>query len=122
MKQYTWSNNKDDELWQNGIFDTKEECIADAKENYEFKIGDIIAIGTTSKFIVSIDGEDVLEKLEERAFEECGEACEGWIDYKKEDVKKLSDALTECVNNWLKETKQEPNFYQVEDILMVEIK
>ena len=121
MNQYTWSNKEDDELWQHGIFGTKKECIEDAKENYGVKAGETIAIGSTRPFMVSIDAESVLENLEEQAFEECGEACEDWIDYKTEDVKRLSEALTDCVNKWLEETKQKPNFYQVEDIETVTI-
>ena len=121
MKQYTWSNNKNDELWQHDIFSSKEECIADAKENYEIKSGETIAIGVSIPYVVNVDAERVLENLEEQAFEQCGEACEGWIDYKHEDIIRLSNALSDCVNAWLKETKQEPNFWQVDDIETVVI-
>lgn len=116
MKKYTWSESKNDELWQHDCFDTVEECIKDAKENYDYKVGETIAVGITEPFVVSIDGSDVLERLEENAYEECGEASEGWLNTPYENIEKLSERLTECVNEWLKETDQEPSFYHIHSI------
>jgi hypothetical protein len=116
LKKFTWSYNENDELWQHDDFDTKEECILDAKENYQMKAGDSIAIGVSVPFAPSIDGERILEQLEEDAYEECGETSEGWIDYKKDNIERLSNTLTKCINDWLKDTKQEPTFYQIANI------
>ena len=115
MEKYTW-NESDDELWQHDCFDTVEECIKDAKENYDYKVGETITVGITEPFVVSVDGSDVLERLEENAYEECGEASERWLDYPYKDIEKLSKRLTECVNEWLKETNQEPGFYHIHSI------
>lgn len=120
MKKYTWNESEKDELWHHDCFDTVEECIKDAKENYGYKAGETIAVGITEPFVVSIDARDVLERLEEDAYEECGEASEGWLDYK--NIGKLSEKLTECVNEWLKETNQEPGFYRIHSISIETIK
>lgn len=122
MKKYTWSKSATDELWQHDCFDTVEECIKDAKENYGYEIGETIAIGETAGFVVNIDAIDVLERLEENAYEECGEVVEGWIDYKKSPFDKLSEKLTACVNEWLKETNQQPTFYHIHSISLETIK
>lgn len=122
MGKYTWSSNESDELWQHDCFDTVDECIKDAKENYGYAIGETIAIGETASFVVNIDAERVLENLEEDAYEECGEAAERWIDYKKGSLNKLSEKLTQCVNEWLKETEQEPSFYHITDTRVEVIK
>jgi len=119
--KYTWTKSENDELWQNGTFETVEDCIADAKENYEYSAGEDIAVGVVNNFVAKVDAESVLEAIEEQAYEECGEACEGWIDYKNEAVDKLQDTLTNCLNEWLKETKQEPEFYGITNIKKVAI-
>lgn len=121
-KEYTWSKKPDDERWQHEIFGSVEECIADALENYDFKKGDTIAIGICYKHIVEVDGEDILERIEEMAFDDVGEAAEDWINYKdKKSISDLSEKLTNIVNEWLKKTGQKPSFYRVVDIETVEI-
>ena len=47
----TWNYKETDELWQHGEFETEEECITDAKENYGMKVGDEIAIGTIYPYL-----------------------------------------------------------------------
>lgn len=121
MDKYTWSENKEDEVWGHEQFDTREECITDAKENYKMDGLETIAIGIVSPFIPYVDAEDVLEQLEIEAYEHCGEAAEDWIDCKKDEIKKLSEILTKCVNDWLVETKQSPNFYGITDIKTIKI-
>lgn len=118
-KQYTWSDSENDELWQHDIFNSIDECIIDAKENYLIKVEDTIAIGTVKPYVVSIDAETYLENLEEDAYEECGDAAEDWIDY--ESSNQLSERLTECVNQWLKETGNEPSFYKIVDVKTIEV-
>lgn len=112
-KEYTWSYSENDELWQHDTFDSIEDCIADAKENYGIGADDTIAVGIVEPYVVSVDAETILENLEENAYEECGDAAESWIDYKKELIDQLSNRLTECVNQWLKETGNEPHFYKI---------
>lgn len=112
-KLYTWSYSENDELWQHDIFDSIEDCIADAKENYNINSEDTIAVGKVEPYVVSVDAETILENIEENAYEECGDAAENWIDYKKESIERLSVQLTECVNKWLKETGNEPHFYKI---------
>ena len=123
MGNYTWSRSKDDELWRHDVFETEKECVEDAVKNYDFEIGDTIAIGTTCAFIPSLCAETILEDVENNAFDECGEVAEDWINFKdKENLEVLSARLTECLVQWLKETKQEPSFYKIEDIKTIEIK
>lgn len=112
---YSWSNNKNDEVWENGRFDSIEECIEDAKKQ-GYKMGEIIAIGKCVDFETYVDAGDVIEILQEQAYEQCGEVSEGWIDWKADNVNVLSERLTKCINDWLKETKQEPCFYTIRDI------
>jgi len=122
MKKLTWSESENDELWQHDTFDNVQECIDDAIENYKMKKGETIAIGFVFPYIASIDAESVLEEIENYAYDECGESCESWINYKdKESIDELSNRLTACLNQWLKETKQEPTFYRIDDIETIKI-
>lgn len=118
---YTWNNDKDSEMWCNGKFETIEGCIKNAKEE-GCRTGETVFIGRCVDFEVSVDADDVIERLQEQAYEECGEASDVWIDWKNDNVKQLSERLTDCVNEWLKETKQEPTFYYIDNIKAIEIK
>lgn len=117
MKKYIWNENQDDEVWQHETFDTKEECIEDAY-NYDLNKGDVIYIGEIQAFSPYVIAEDVLDRIEDCAYEECGEAAEcGFVNYKdQESLDKLSEKLTDCVNEWLKETDQEPTFCKIVNI------
>lgn len=121
----TWNYSEHDELWSHDEFDTEEECIADAKENYDLKIGDTIAIGTVYPYLVCADVDNLLERLEEDAYEECGEAAEDWDvssrrHYDKE-MDKLQDEVTGCINRYLQNIKEVPSFYKIDDIYTVEV-
>lgn len=125
MKKYTWNYSENDELWQHDDFDTIEDCIADAKDNYSMKPGDTIAIGETDEFRISVDATSVLDATEEQAFDECGEASESWdsYDYKNDKVglEELSNQLTKCVEDWLRQRNNMPGFYKILNIKTIEL-
>lgn len=116
----TWNYSKHDELWQHDEFVTKEGCIEDAKKNYDMKLGDTIVIGTIYPYVVCADVESLLERLEDDAYEECGEAAEDWdISSRKhydKEMDKLQDEVTECINRYLLSIKEVPSFYKIDDI------
>jgi hypothetical protein len=115
---YTWSDHKDDTLWNYDRFDSELECVADAKKNGK-KTGDVIAIGTCEEFIPTVDAEEVLESVEMDAYETVGEAAEGWLPYSQTDI--LQERLSKVLNEWLVETHQEPTFYHITNIRTVVI-
>ena len=121
LKKYSWSLDKDDEIWNNGTFDTIEECINDAVRNYHLMKGETIAIGETVSFGVYIDADDIIERIEDEAYEHAGESSEGWLSYTNEERDNLSERLTECVEKWLAETNNEPNFYCIDNIREITI-
>jgi len=131
--KYTWEFDKDEEFWRNATFDTIEECIQEAKKVMQAygEEHSVIYIGETEVFEPYVFGTDVMERIEEQAFEECGEAAEGWgiwneIRSKGEAESKaaweeLSDKLTEAVNHWLKKYNLVPNFYKIVNIREVPV-
>lgn len=126
MAKYTWEYNDNVEMWMHDEFDTIEGCIEDAKENYDVEVGDTIAVGEVVPYEVQVWADDILEKLEQQAYEECGEAAEDWntFSYKKdrEKLDELSNQLTEVVKAWLKKYNRIPDFYKIENIEIVEVK
>lgn len=115
MKKYSWSFNKNDELWNQDTFDTVEECIENAKKN-EVYSGETIAVGECIPYVPYIDADDIIERIEEQAYEHAGEASEGWLSYSNDEKDRLTEQLTEVLEKWIKDTNNEPSFYHIEDI------
>ena len=122
---FTWNYSESDELWQHDEFKTEEECILDAKENYEMKVGDEIAIGTIYPYRVIVDVDRMLESIEEEAYEECGEVSESWnISSRKlygKEIDELQEKVTKLVEDYLIKIKENPNFYKIGDTYTVTI-
>ena len=124
--KYTWEYSEDEEYWTKDVFDTIEDCIKDAKENYNIKPGETIAIGEPFYWEPHVDAFNILERLEEEAWDECGEVSEGWdtcnYERDKEKVEELSEELTKIVRKWLKDNGTYPNFYTINNVRVVEVK
>ena len=124
--KYTWEYEETD-IWQHDLFDTIEDCILDAKENYLIEPETEIVVGEVVPWEPYVFANSVLERLEEYAYEECGEVAEDWYayDYKSEEGRKsldeLSDKLTEIVKQWLKDNGTYPWFYRIENVKVVEV-
>lgn len=132
--KYTWEFDESEEYWQNGTFDTIEECIRDAKEcmkdNYTGK-HDVIYVGETIVFQPWVLGTDVIEHLEQQAFDEYGEVAEGWDvwsglrekgnEQKDAAWNELSQQLTDVVNDWIAKYDLTPNFYKIVNIREVDL-
>lgn len=124
--KYTWEYNDNTELWYNDLFNTVEDCIADARDNYMVEMGETIAVGEVVPYEPYVWACDVLDDIEENAYEECGEVAEDWDTYRWKDdeeiLGELSEKLTEIVRQWLKDHGRYPNFYKIENVRTVEIK
>jgi hypothetical protein len=114
MKQYAWSRYSDDELWRGGPCDSIRECVKEASdEGYE--PSETIALGLIEHYKVDYDfAQDIVERLCEDAWDEVGEASDGWLDSaKRPELDKLNERILPIVLEWLKEIQEEPNFYKV---------
>lgn len=126
MAKYTWEHSENEEFWNHDLFDTVEECLQDAKENYNVEVGDVIAIGEVVPYEVSVFAGHVLEDLEQDAYEECGECAEDWETFSYKDdrnkLNELSDQLTKVVRAWLEKYDRKPDFYKIENVRTVKVK
>ena len=124
--KYTWETNEAD-IWRHDIFDSVEDCILDAKENYLIESGTEIVVGEAVPWDPYVSAYLILERLEEDAYDECGEVAEDWYayDYKSEEGRKsldeLSDKITKIVKQWLKNNGTYPDFYKIENVRTVEV-
>lgn len=114
---YTWNDDKDASVWFNPIFDTIKGCLEDARINGY--CDDKIAIGECENFNIQIDADEILGIIQDQACELYGEVAESWC-FEKETVDELSKRLTNCVTSWLKETKQEPDFYHIKNVKVID--
>lgn len=114
MKQYAWSRRSDDELWYGGPCDSIRECVEEAQSE-DYEMDDTIALGLIERYEVNYDfAQDIVERLCEDAWDEVGEASDGWLDSaKRPELDKLNEKILPIVREWLKEIHEEPSFYKV---------
>ena len=119
MNKIDWCHSHDGENFTSDSFDTKEEAIADAIENYEYTT---FYIGKAVEHEPYIDADDIFERLNEQACDQCGEYAENYLYYvKEEDKEKFEKAINDIFKKWAKETKNNPTFFTVEDIEKIEV-
>ena len=112
--KYAWSKNKDDEIWYGGPCDTIKECVDEAlAEN--FNMTDTFSIGHIEPYKIKYDfAQDIVERLCEDAWDEIGEASEGWLDSaERAQLDLLNKRITPIIMEWLKEINEEPTFYKI---------
>ena len=98
FKKYTYELNSSKDIWTNETFDTIDECIEDAKNNYDLKIGDKIYVGETESIDSCIDSIDYADRIigmiQEQVWDTVGEVSEDYLnDITKEQEKQLNDKL-----------------------------
>lgn len=124
--KYIWEYDETD-IWKHDLFDTVEDCILDAKENYLIESGTEIVVGEAVLWEPYVSAELILEQLQEDAYEECGEVAGDWYayDHKSKEGRKsldeLSEKLTEIVKQWLKDNGTYPGFYMIKNVRVVEV-
>jgi hypothetical protein len=124
IKKYSWTFDKRDNIWTSDTFDTVKECVEDAKKYIELnkcaKGHKSIFIGENHLFEPYVDAADVLELIENSAYDQCGEVANDWYSYDaatmKTELAELSCKITAIVKEWLKKYNREPFFYSIIDV------
>lgn len=118
-KEYSWTENQTDEIWNHGKFASVEACIKDAIDCGK-KPGETIAIGICEDYVPHLNVDNLLDQVSEDAYEEVGEVAEGWPEFENrkgyKDVGKLQEKIDKAFNEWLVETKQVPCFYHIKPL------
>jgi hypothetical protein len=110
-----WCISNDGELYNADDYDTKEDAILVAKEDYKYS-NFYVAKVVNLKF----DETDVslsdraYEGLSEQLFEECGEISEVWDnDVTKEQLEELENMLGNTVIEWINKNNLQPQCYGI---------
>ena len=101
-EKFCFSTNQDN---YEGEFETREAAVLAAIEQEDLEEGRLVWTGV----VIPADllrlvprGSYLIEQMEEAAFEEVGEASEGWLDMvSKEDQDDLRKRVAEAVQGWL---------------------
>jgi hypothetical protein len=113
-EKYSWTENKWDDMWYHGRFDTVEECVRDAVENYGKEPGDQIVVGICEDYVPNVDADAVIDMAASDAYEECGDVANGWPRFINRkgyaDADKLQEKLDKVFQEWIEETDQIPKF------------
>ena len=125
VKKYSWSFDKRDDVWTSDTFDTVKECIEDAKKYSSEDEKKVIYVGTNTPYEPYIDAVDVLELVENAAYNQCGEVSNDWNSYNgsvmKAELAELSSKLTLVVKEWLIKNNRYPKLYSITDIREVSL-
>ena len=125
-KKWTYESNIMSDLWEGGIYDSREEAIREATNEAliddvkKFKIGICEAVCN-----YGIDADEVLERIAEKTYEDVGEVAEDYLnDVTKEHKEELKDKLNEVFYAWQEKYNYKPCFYNVvsEEIIELEMK
>ncbi|MCI8783268.1 MAG: hypothetical protein HFG84_07615 [Dorea sp.] len=113
-KEYSWTENQTDDIWNHGKFDSVEACINDAI-SYGKKPGEKIVVGICEDYVPHLSADTLLDQVSENAYEEVGEVAEGWPEFVDRkgyrDADKLQEKIDKAFYEWMEETKQVPGFY-----------
>ena len=118
-KKYAWQLEHDSDYTSSIVFDSIEECIADAQdyfaeENVKIKS---ITIQELGPYEISVDAERVLDVVWDEAEANVGDIVDDWLDsrtaYTTDQLNDLSERLTGVIKTWLKETDNEPKFFHI---------
>ena len=93
---------------------------------YGYQPGDTIAVGTVYPFKPSANIGSLLERLEEDAYEECGEAAESWdiSGHEKRSTEawdELQEGVDKLIVEYLEKIGEKLGFYRIDDVHEVEI-
>lgn len=95
--QYSYADSQHAERWT-GEFDSIEEAIVDALDSFERGI--VVWIGENEPIEIDCDSlaDEVIERIQEQAYEQVGEIADTIGPFKPEETKPLSDAIKQWVD------------------------
>ena len=107
-EKYVWKCI-DNDYWCSETFDTVEECIEEARqEGIKGKIEIVIAI----PYKPYICADNILEEIEDEIYLDYNSGFEFIRDKK---VDELSRRLTDVLQEWLEETNQQLDCYEIDE-------
>ena len=119
-KEYAYSF--DDEFYGFCTFDSKEEALANARTQAN-KDDLFVYIGEVNHYEEDCSGlaSDVVEKLQENAYNEVDDLAQNYMELTKEEEEILEERLKKVILDFQKEFNHKPDFWYVTDIERVKL-
>ena len=127
MNGWTFATNED--CWENlsDLYPTKSDAIRAGKEYYESDDLECFVVGFAKKMVLDKDIIKVNRVLEDINYDVL-ESMVGYensnylLDLSDKKVKELSDALNLVFHGWINKYNLEPNYYNIDNIKVIELK
>lgn len=115
MSKWGYSLNGEDYF---GLCDSKEEAIKEGEaEAREYEKDSFFVARAVITFQPHIYAEDVIEEIQQNAYDNGGEYAETYLDdVQRKHRDELEEKLNEVLSNWINKYGYKPNFYSVEDV------
>lgn len=112
-----YSYSADEEIFR-GEFSTREAALEEARDGQNDMT---VWTGVCEAIHVRRympDGDDLIERMVEQAYDDCGEASESWLDsVSKEQRAELTEGVRSLIEAWLDKHKLNANFWNVVNII-----
>ena len=114
MSKWGYSLNGEDYF---GLYDSKEEAIKEGETEAREYEKDSFFVARAITFQPHIYAEDVIEEIQQNAYDNGGEYAETYLDdVQRKHRDELEEKLNEVLSNWMNKYGYTPNFYSVEDV------
>ncbi len=112
--KYCYSLNQEEFY---GDFDTKEAAIEQGKEEALEEGQHEFFIGVCEEYTPSVSAWQVIESIQEDAYDKHGEYSQAYLDdVSNEHKEELQDKLNEVLSKWIEEHNYIPDFWGVKDV------
>ncbi|OWT50537.1 hypothetical protein CER22_15475 [Bacillus sp. K2I17] len=126
MRDMKWmyNLNSNSEIWTSDKYETKEEATQAALKDWTDRmvadrasVDNEFQIGQFKQYAPWINADVLLDKLYERATDECGVIAESWLSgVPIDEGEKLQEQVNNVVAEWLKGINEYPSFGSIENI------
>lgn len=114
--KWFFNRRADGEVWSNPSFATKEEAIAEGRENFGDDAAFYVGVGAEIS-IRPTASDEMIERLSETAYEECGDAGEDYLYRLSPELRTdLDDRIEKAVGEWLTQNELWPAICKIEQI------
>lgn len=111
-----WYHSTDEEHFDGGGCDTREEALDEARESYGYQ-GVVWTGQEAPPPIPTVSADRVIEDAQESAWEDADDLSDGWLcKVTPEQKNELSTALDTVFSDWMHLHKLEPKWFSVTDV------
>lgn len=112
------------EQYSDGPYDDLEEAKAEARQLMADGEWAAVSVGEGEEVDLRVpDADDVIERMTENLYEQCGEMCSDYLDHHRvtaDQKVELTEAVEKAVADWLTRHSLWPTFCKVEGVRVLD--